>query len=62
MKRKARAVWTFEELPPASKSGCTFDKCRRYADYKGTYGRPDGLFKFTVKVCAIHKLQLGMQK
>lgn len=51
--------WKFVPLPSNSKSGCQVEGCKKYADYNGTYGKPNGLFQFTgFKLCAYHKMYL----
>jgi len=54
--RRMSKAWKFEELPPNSKKGCGVEGCKKYADYLAVLHKKDGLFKFTLPVCAFHKL------
>lgn len=55
----SRPKLTFSELPPKSHKGCQAEGCRKYADYEAAYGKKDGLFRFVLYVCALHKLEMS---
>ena len=52
----SKPTWTFKELPPNSKVGCCIEDCTKYADYEAAFGKKGGLFRFTLKICAFHKV------
>ena len=49
------------ELPASSTAGCDAPMCRAYAHWIVTLGKITGLFRFTLRLCALHLRATGVR-